>query len=113
MMNIKQILTGSVAFLLLASTTSVYARGEATGKVTQAGVYTNNLVAVVLEGGKNKPLCASQQGWFGMSMSDAAAKGIYATILTAHASGAILYVVGTGECTSWPNREDILYAEIR
>lgn len=107
----KKLVLSMGAVALVISANSAMA-GSATGTVTAAGVYLNNLVAITVTGASGQPSCAPT-GRFGFNMNDTAAKGMYATIVAAQRSGDTVYVVGTGGCTKWPNREDVLYVEGR
>lgn len=109
----KKIISFVGCFIYFALFTPTAFAGEAVGNVTATGIFSNNLVAIFMTGSNDMAFCAGQPGWFGFNMQDVAAKGMYATILSAKTTDSTLKIVGTGACTVWPNREDVKYVEIQ
>lgn len=87
--------------------------GSQGGKITQLIVRSDNLHYFFLEGKPaNRPNCAlSQDYWMIKDENSVAGKTQISMLLTAYASGKAITVVGTGDCTRWPDGEDVSYIQ--
>jgi hypothetical protein len=57
----------------------------------------------------NAPACSTVGGEWALDTSTLGGQQAFQLLLHEQAGGADIRVVGTGACTTWPDREDVLY----
>jgi hypothetical protein len=100
----------TLAFFLCAGLTNVaVAGGTQTGKVTFITIRgSDGLILIELSGTpSNKPACAPYTYWIIKNENSLVGKQQLALLVTAKATGQTVAISGTGDCTRWPNGEDI------
>lgn len=102
--------------LFLAVIVSPVFAGTQTGKVETVIVRASDgLVYFTLSGGSKtgSPSCATVGYWMIRDENSNVGKQQYSMILTAHASGKTVTVVGANACSRWKDGEDVDYIQLR
>ena len=98
-----------LATLLLASASCfTFAAGTSNGPVTVLLVNSSNVLFFTAGTKVGSPSCGPNNQWV-IDLSSPEGKSSYALLLSAQALGQTVYVVGTGVCLIWGDREDALY----
>ncbi|WP_369935751.1 hypothetical protein [Xanthomonas tesorieronis] len=102
--KVRLALAVSIIFMLPFSASA----GDASGKVAQLMVHSQDVVFFGLDGPyKNAPACSSTS--LALSLATQTGRAQYAMLLSASAQGKVVYVHGTGNCAVWGDRETADY----
>ncbi len=105
----KKILTSILALSPLAA----LAGSAAPAALTDVFLMSNGVAMVVTPGARTgAPACAIVYNRFAVDATTAAGKAQLAGLLTAHASGKAVEIIGTGVCSAWSDTESINYVHV-
>lgn len=105
----KSVMKKKIIALFLTITTSfTFAAGTSTGQVGMMLVNAYNFLFFSAGTKSGSPVCGNNDQWV-VDLSSPTGKSIYALLLYAQGQGKTVFVVGTGACANWGDREDALY----
>ncbi|MFL7023521.1 hypothetical protein BCS58_04265 [Enterovibrio norvegicus] len=110
MYNLKKLFLASLIFI-----PSLTYAGSQTGKVGYIVVRASDgLVYFTVRGeaAAGQPACATNTYWMIRDENSNSGKQQYSMILSAHASGKVVNVVGMDSCIRWGDGEDVNYIQI-
>lgn len=101
-----------VALLSFSVFVSPAHAGRSAGQVTQIIAHEGDVVMFSSGFHQDKPLCSTVGEDWALSLSTQAGKAMYALVLSAHAQGKPINVIGSGTCAAWGDREAPRYVYI-
>jgi hypothetical protein len=97
--------------MVVIGSNDTFADGSSEGNVSP--LYTQSNKAFFGAGIHNdKPACSTAAEEWAVDISTATGKAMYAMLLTAYTLNTEIVIIGTGECTTWADREDVRYMRL-
>ncbi|HVI55616.1 MAG TPA: hypothetical protein VM621_11295 [Luteibacter sp.] len=109
-MKLRSFLAAGVVACGMFTTSPSYAGGVVTGNIIHVYVRQNDgLVFFELDGAiSGRAACATSNNLWILPLENSdTSKRQYAALLSARAAGIPVGVQGSGQCTRWPNSEDV------
>ena len=108
MTRLFRVLLMSLGALLVPASTSA---GTRSGTIVYELVHGLNVFMFQTANYTNVPSCSTAQA-FAISLNSEAGRLMAAQIISAHAQGKSVTVIGSGVCSDWPDRERPSYVVI-
>lgn len=113
--NLRSLCRVGLGFILMSSIPSfAQAAGTVTGTVASVLVRQSDGLTYFYVNGtaSGQPGCATSTYWMISGETSDAGHKLYAMLLEAKISGALIIVTGAGTCIRWPDGEDVLVVQL-
>ena len=106
------ILIGALVVLFAFTTIAMADSGNSSGYVNRVYVHHGDVVMFDVGKHHSKPACNRSGEEWAVSLKTQKGRGMYAMLLSAALQDIPVTVVGTGSCSAWGDREDVLFMYI-